>query len=160
MEANKYYTIAKIVLLIPLVTGLLTVVDLILPLQKVTTTVEHKKISERQRFGTTTYSIDFANNNDQFTEEIYNAVTVGDPVVLETLYLSKEVKTLRPQNSTVILENNTSEIYFQMGMALAFIGFGSFFLRKAYYTKKNYRYIIIVSIISFFSLIRIITLNC
>ncbi|MGL2963442.1 hypothetical protein ACSVH2_06445 [Flavobacterium sp. RSB2_4_14] len=125
-----------------------------------TTTVARKNSSERQRFGTTTYSIDFTNNNDQFTAEIYNAVTVSDTVVLETLYLSKEVKTLQVQNSSAILENNTSEIYFQMGMALAFIGFGSFFLRKAYYTNKNYRYIIIVSLISFFSLIRIITLNC
>ena len=78
---------------------------------------------------------------------------------LEVLRFSKEVRTLQLKNNPVILKNATNEIYFQIGMALAFIGLGVFFIRKGYYTNTNYRYIIFLCIISFGSLLRILSLN-
>ena len=159
MAALNYYKIAKFFLLIPIITGTISMVELFLPLEKITTVVDYKRISERKRFGTTTHSIDFVTYNDQFTEEIYNAVNEGDTVNLEVLRFSKEVRTLQLKNKPVIMENATNEVYFQIGMSLAFIGLAVFFIRKGYYTNTNYRYIVFLCVISFGSLIRILSLN-
>jgi hypothetical protein len=158
MHYEKYYKLAKFSLIIPLVVGLITIAEQFLPLQKVSETVEYKHVSKSLKSGTT-YSIDFTHNNDQFTEEIYNAVSEGNSVILETRYFSKEVNTLQPENSTKIYQNNTSEIYFLLGIAIAFIAFSVYFLRKPFYTNKNYKYIIFVCLFGVVSLIRILKLN-
>ncbi|MEO5776671.1 MAG: hypothetical protein ABIQ27_07180 [Flavobacterium sp.] len=159
MESSTYYKIAKFFLVIPLLAGLLTLVEQFLPFQKMTTVVESKSISERQRFGTTTYNIRFTNNNDQFTEKIYNALTVGDSVQLEVRYFTKEVSSISLKNNSVVIKNSTKEIYFILGIGLALFGFSVFFLRKSYYTRKNYRFIILLCFFGFVNLVRIISLN-
>lgn len=158
MASLNYYKIAKFFLFIPILVGTLTVIEQFLPYQKVTTFVEHKSTSTN-KFGMITYSIDFENTNDQFTKKIYDVVQEGNEVVLQVSYFSKEVKTLQVKNNALVMDNDTMEIYFQLGAALAFIGFGSFFLRKSYYTNTNYKYLIFLCFISFVSLIRIINLN-
>lgn len=158
MASLNYYKLAKFFLFLPLLVGTLVVVEQFLPYQEENTIVDSKR-TKNNKLGMPTYSIDFLKNNDQFTEEIYNAVKEGDEVVLNVSYFSKEVKTLQLKNNPKIMENTTSEIYFQLGMALAFVGFGIFFLRKSYYTNKNYRYIIFLCCFSFVSLLRIINLN-
>lgn len=160
MDFNRFNKAARLLLLIPLIVGLLFVIEQIVPLEKIASTVMSKHISERSRFGTKTYSIDFNNCNDQFTEDIYNSVQATDIVELEVLALSKEVRKIKLQKNGVVLENSTNEIYFQLGFATIFIAFSIYFLRKSYYTNKNYRYIVILCLISLMSLIRIITLNC
>lgn len=159
MNATHYYKIAKIALFIPLLAGLITIIEQFLPLQEVTTTVEYKHTSNGAKFSGITYSIDFVNNNDQFTEEIYNTVMEGDTVNLKVLYFSKEVKTIQPISSKVVMENNTNEFIAHLGIALVMIGFSVYFIRREYYTNKNYRYIIFVCIFGLASLIRIINLN-
>lgn len=159
MTSEQYTKIAKIALIIPLLTGLLTLTEYLLPLQQVTTVVASKRISNTNKLGNTTYSIHFEHNNDQFTESIYNAVNEGDTVQLQVLRFSKEVKTLQASKSPVILENNTSEVYFQLGFAVVFIAFSSYYLRRKYLTNKNYRYIVLLSLMGLVSLIRIISLN-
>ena len=159
MNATHYYKIAKIALFIPLLAGLITIIEQFLPLQEVTTTVEYKRTSEGAKFSGTTYSIDFINNNDQFTEEIYNTVMEGDTVNLKVLYFSKEVKSIQPIRNQVVMKNNTNEFIAQLGFALVFITFSVYFIRRKYYTNKNYRYIIFVCIFGLVNLIRIINLN-
>jgi len=158
MAALNYYKIAKFFLFIPLLVGTLVIVEQFLPYQKVTAIVDYKS-NRDNKFGMTTYSIDFDDANDQFVEEIYNAVKEDDEVVLNVSYFSKEVKKVQLKNNPIEMYNATNEIYFQLGMALAFIGFGSFFLRKSYFTNKNYKYIIFLCCFSLVSLIRIINLN-
>ncbi|WP_147406866.1 MULTISPECIES: hypothetical protein [unclassified Flavobacterium] len=158
MTAETYQKIAKVFLIIPLIAGLLTIVEQFLPLQKVTTIVESKRISESTKSGLT-YSIDFSDNNDQFIPEIYNQVKQGDKVNLEILYFTKEVKTLQLPESGIVLENSTNEVYFQLGIALVFVVFSGYFLRKNFFTNKNYRYIVILCLIGIVTLIRIISLN-
>lgn len=158
MASLNYYKIAKFFLFIPILLGTLTVVEQFLPYKKVTTVVDYKS-SRDNKFGMTTYSIDFENVNDQFTSKIYDAVKEDDEVVLNVSYFSKEVKTLQLKSNGIVMNNATNEIYFQLGMALAFIGFGIFFLRKSYFTNTNYKYIIFLCCFSFVGLIRIINLN-
>jgi len=158
MNTEKLYLPAKIALLIPFLVGLLTVAELFLPLQKVNTVVESKRITESSKSGTT-YSVDFLNNNDQFTEAIYNKLQEEDDVVLQVMRFSKEVKTVQLRGSSEVMENSTNEVYFQIGFAVVFLAVSGYFLRKRYYTNKNYRIIVIVSLIGLVSLIRIISLN-
>lgn len=158
MDTEKYYTLAKTALLIPFIAGLLTLAEQFLPLQTMETVVEYKHTSRSAKLGNTTYSIDFTNNNDQFTETIYNKVNEGDKVSLQVLYFTKEVQTIRLPNGEV-LKNDTMEVYFLWGFTLAFLGFSVFFWRKKYYTVKQNRYIAILCLMGIFSLIRIINLN-
>lgn len=158
MDTEKYYTLAKTALLIPFIAGLLTLAEQFLPLQTMETVVEYKHTGRSAKLGNTTYSIDFTNNNDQFTETIYNKVNEGDNVSLQVLYFTKEVQTIRLPNGEV-LKNDTMEVYFLWGFTLAFLGFSVFFWRKKYYTVKQYRYIAILCLMGIFSLIRIINLN-
>jgi hypothetical protein len=158
MDTEKYYTLAKTALIIPFIAGLLTLAEQFLPLQKMETVVEYKHTSRSAKLGNTTYSIDFVNNNDQFTEAIYNQVNEGDEVTLQVLYFTKEVQTIQLPNGQV-LKNDTAEIYFLIGFTLAFLGFSIYFWRKKYYTVKQYRYITILCLMGLFSLIRIINLN-
>ena len=158
MDTEKYYTLAKTALIIPFISGLLTLAEQFLPLQKMETVVEYKHTSRSAKLGNTTYSIDFVNNNDQFTEAIYNQVNEGDEVTLQVLYFTKEVQTIQLPNGQV-LKNDTAEIYFLLGFTLAFLGFSIYFWRKKYYTGKQYRYIAILCFMGLFSLIRIINLN-
>lgn len=158
MDTEKYYTLAKTALLIPFIAGLLTLAEQFLPLQTMETVVEYKHTSRSAKLGNTTYSIDFTNNNDQFTKTIYNKVNEGDKVSLQVLYFTKEVQTIRLPNGEV-LKNDTMEVYFLWGFTLAFLGFSVFFWRKKYYTVKQYRYIAILCLMGIFSLIRIINLN-
>lgn len=158
MNSEKFFIPAKIGLLIPLIVGLLMLSEMFLPLQKVSTVVESKHIKESPKTGTT-YSIDFVGNNDQFTEEVYNKVQEGDDVSLEVLLFSKEVKTIQLQKGGPVMENDTSEVYFQLGFAVAFVAASIFFLRKKYYTNKNYRYIVVVILFGLVSFIRILSLN-
>jgi hypothetical protein len=158
MDTEKYYTLAKTALLIPFIAGLLTLAEQFLPLQTMETVVEYKHTSRSAKLGNTTYSIDFTNNNDQFTKTIYNKVNEGDKVSLQVLYFTKEVQTIRLPNGEV-LKNDTMEVYFLWGFTLAFLGFSVFFWRKKYFTVKQYRYIAILCLMGIFSLIRIINLN-
>lgn len=159
MTSTDYYKLAKIALLIPLLAGLITIIEQFLPLQEVTSTVKYKHSSAGAKFSGTTYSIDFGNNNDQFTEEIYNKVMEGDTVNLKVLYFSKEVRTIRPISSQIVFENNTKEFIPQLGFAIVFIVFSLYHLRRKYYTNKNYRFIAIVCFFGLVNLIRIINLN-
>jgi len=159
MTSEQYAKIAKVALVIPLLLGLMTIIELALPLQKMTEVVTYKHTSSG-KLNTTTYSVDFENLNDQFTPTIYDAVHEGDTVTLEVLYVSKEVKTIQLPNSKVALENDTNEVYFQLAISIALVVFSGYFLRRNYLTSKNYRYIIILCLISVGMLIRIIKLNC
>ena len=159
MTSEQYAKIAKVALVIPLLLGLMTIIELALPLQKMTEVVTYKHTSSG-KLDTTTYSVDFENLNDQFTPTIYDAVHEGDTVTLEVLYVSKEVKTIQLPNSKVALENDTNEVYFQLAISIALVVFSGYFLRRNYLTSKNYRYIIILCLISVGMLIRIIKLNC
>jgi hypothetical protein len=158
MDTEKYYTLAKTALLIPFIAGLLTLAEQFLPLQKMDTVAVYKHQSRSAKLGNTTYSIDFTNNNDQFTETIYNKVNEGDEVTLQVLYFTKEVQNIQLPNGQV-LKNDTMEMYFLWGFTLAFLGFSVFFWRKKYYTVKQYRYIAILCLMGLVSLIRIINLN-
>ena len=95
MDTEKYYTLAKTALLIPFIAGLLTLAEQFLPLQKMDTVAVYKHQSRSAKLGNTTYSIDFTNNNDQFTETIYNKVNEGDEVTLQVLYFTKEVQNIQ-----------------------------------------------------------------
>ena len=65
-----YKKIVKYLLIIPMFVAGMQLVELVLPLQKVTEFVTYKRESSSKGF--TNYNVDFTKLNDQFTEEIYN----------------------------------------------------------------------------------------
>lgn len=159
MSAVNYYKLAKYSLIFPFLDGLLHLIELALPLQSITTYVVNKTESTRARFGTTTYSIDFTSTNDQFSELVYNSMSVNDTVTLKVAQFSKEVREIYHHSSGSTMPNDTGEIYIQTLLALAAFIFSIWLFRKPYYTNRQYRYCIVLIFIGFFGLIRLFKLN-
>lgn len=163
MDYSRFYKIAKIAMIIPIIAGSIRIVEFAMPLQKVKTSIVYKHISKSTRSIGTTYSIDFDsdfyNFTDQFTEEIYNTFMEGDTVNLEVMYFTKGVKTIQHIHQNKVMENDTSEKYANFILAAGFLGFGIYFIRKKYFTNRNYKIILILTIVSLMSFIRVITLN-
>jgi 1-aminocyclopropane-1-carboxylate deaminase/D-cysteine desulfhydrase-like pyridoxal-dependent ACC family enzyme len=152
-----YKKIVKYLLIIPMFVAGMQLVELVLPLQKVTEFVTYKRESTSKGF--TNYNVDFTKLNDQFTEEIYNELNEQDEVALEVTYFTKEVRSLVLTKSKKKMNNDTSEVYIQTAMALAVFVFSFLFFRKEYLDSRNFRIAIVLLIFGIFSLIRIINVN-
>lgn len=152
-----YKKIVKYLLIIPMFVAGMQLVELVLPLQKVTEFVSYKRESTSKGF--TNYNVDFTKLNDQFTEEIYNELNEQDEVALEVTYFTKEVRSLVLTKSKKKMNNDTSEVYIQTAMALAVFVFSFLFFRKEYLDSRNFRIAIVLLIFGIFSLIRIINVN-
>lgn len=152
-----YKKIVKYLLIIPMFVAGMQLVELVLPLQKVTEFVTYKRESSSKGF--TNYNVDFTKLNDQFTEEIYNELNEQDEVALEVTYFTKEVRSLVLSKSKKKMNNDTSEVYIQTAMALAVFVFSFLFFRKEYLDSRNFRIAIVLLIFGIFSLIRIINVN-
>jgi 1-aminocyclopropane-1-carboxylate deaminase/D-cysteine desulfhydrase-like pyridoxal-dependent ACC family enzyme len=152
-----YKKIVKYLLIIPMFVAGMQLVELVLPLQKVTEFVTYKRESTSKGF--TNYNVDFTKLNDQFTEEIYNELNEQDEVALEVTYFTKEVMSLVLTKSKKKMNNDTSEVYIQTAMALAVFVFSFLFFRKEYLDSRNFRIAIVLLIFGIFSLIRIINVN-
>ncbi len=153
---SKYSKLIKLISLIPVILGLTTFADLILPLKQIETTVISKDKSYRAKFDNTTYKIRFDNNNDQFTEEIFNSVNKGDDVTLMTTYLHEETRFIVLKSLNKTLKNDTYEIYFQLLIALVMIIPVFFWFKKYSLTSKQAKYILIISLIGLAGMFRLI----
>lgn len=154
MDCKK---IVKYLLFIPMLVGAMELLELVLPLQKVTDIVTYKRISESK--GGTNYNIDFVNHNDQFTEVIYHKLQLQDEVELHVTYFTKEVRQVTDIKSKTKLDNDTIEVYFQSAIGLIMFVVSFLFFRKEYLSSFNFRMSIIILFISIASLIRIINVN-
>ena len=156
---TNYSKYIKLISILPIILGLSTFVDLVLPNKQINTKVVSKGKSYRAKFGNTTYKIGFENNNDQFTPEIFNKIAEGDDVVLITDYIHEEVRAINIKSTNTNLINNTNEIYFQLILALVML-FPIFYLfKKRRLSTKQCKYILIISAISFAGIYRLINLH-
>lgn len=94
---------------IPILTGVLTLADFVLPYQNIRTKVVSKDTSYRAKYDRTTYNIVFEKFNEQFTSEIYNSFFEGDEVVLKAMFFTKEVIRLKHIQDVKFIENLTYE---------------------------------------------------
>jgi hypothetical protein len=154
----NYTILSKVFLTLPIIAGFLMLIELVLPTVAQQDYVIDKNISHG-KFNMTNYNLVFNNNNDQFTPEIYNAVEKGDAVTLQTAYFTKEVNALKIDGNDLFLQNNTSEIYPRIGFGIGYLGLGIYFMKRKYFTNKQYRYIAFLCILALFALIRIIKMN-
>lgn len=119
--------------------------------------VERKNTSYRAKYDTKTLSIYFANDfNNQFTDEIYNALNEEDEVTLHVTYFTKEIRSVFLTKNNITLQNSTSEVYIQVILALGMILFSAFLMKKNFYTFRNYLYIALLLIMGIINLTRII----
>mgnify|MGYP007009413236 CR=1 FL=1 len=156
LNLPKYSKLIKILSIIPVAVGLMTFIEVFLPYKSINTVITSKNTSYRARFHSTTYSIDFTDNNDQFTEEIYNSFHVNDEVIVYATYFNEEVAKIKNKNSGKIYENSTGEVYFLYGFALLYLLAGLTWIKKHNLSAEQCKFalfIIIFSSITFFRIL-------
>ena len=112
LNLSKYSSLIKILIIIPVTTGFLTLSDLVLPEKEITTEVISKKESYRAKFDKTTYNIYFSNNNDQFTKDVFEALSKGDKVITTVSFFTKEISKIKLLKTGKEYTKDTSESYF------------------------------------------------
>ncbi|WP_282134380.1 hypothetical protein [Seonamhaeicola maritimus] len=153
---SKYSRQVKLLAIIPVVAGLLTFSESFLPYKEIETTVVSKNESYRAKFDRTTYNIYFENNNDQFTQEIFNALKVGDNVILTTSFFHEETSKITKVDTGKWYLNSTGEIYIQYVFALVFLLPALSWLKQRSLSSKQVKYIAIIILFSLFDFYRIL----
>ena len=156
MDLSKYSTHIKFLTIIPLLVGALTFIEIALPNTFITTTVISKKETYRAKTDRTTYTIQFENIDDQFTPEIYEALTEGAQVFLEISPIHKQTKSVTTLINDHKIKNETGENYAIFGFGLVFLLCSLAWLKKGKLSKKQSIYIAFIILISIISGIRMI----
>lgn len=159
LNFSKYSKLIKILSVIPIALGLAHLAEYFLPEKQVETYIVSKSADYRAKFDTTTYNIRFENNNDQFTEDIFNALEEGDEVTLKVTFFSEEVNSITKLTTNQTFENSTSEIYFRYLFTIIFLIPLLYVFKKRSLSAKQSKYIAFIIVFSLISLYRIIKLN-
>ena len=157
LNLSKYSSLIKILIIIPVTTGFLTLSDLVLPEKEITTEVISKKESYRAKFDKTTYNIYFSNNNDQFTKDVFEALSKGDKVITTVSFFTKEISKIKLLKTGKEYTKDTSESYFVYGLGLLFLITGFTWLKQSGLNSKESKFLIIIIFISAFSRFRILS---
>lgn len=156
MNWFKYASWIKRLAIIPLIVGILSIVEGLLPLKVLETVVVAKNDSYRLKTDSYTYTIDFVGIDDQFTKEIYDYIQVGDSVILEMTYFNEQIVTLHQKGVDFVYQNDTGETYAVYGFAIAFILAGLLFFKKGVPKNWQLKYTAILIIFSMISAFRML----
>ena len=159
MNLEKYSQAVRYLMFLPLLVSILILSELFLPLKQTSTKVIDKRENYRVKFNSTTYNLYFENNNDQFTQEIYNNFEIGDQVLLETTFFTREVNSISDIKKNEDFKNETNEIYVRYGMSILMLISFIYFFRKSVITSKNLKIMVLVIFFSIINLYRIVKLN-
>ncbi|WP_298495225.1 hypothetical protein [uncultured Algibacter sp.] len=156
LNLSKYNKQIKILSVIPVLVGLLTFAEVFLPNKNIPTTVVSKNESYRAKFDRTTYNVYFESNNDQFTEDIFNALEIGDKVILRTSYFHEETSEITKVKSGKTYLNDTGEVYIQYIFALIFLIPALAWFKKHSISNKQAKYLIFIILFSLIDFYRIL----
>lgn len=159
LNLTKYSTLLKVLCVIPVLTGFLSLSDAVLPTKIIETEIVSKKESYRAKFDKTTYNIYFKNNNDQFTKEIFDVFQQGDQVILTVSFVDEEVQQIQKLGEPKVYINSTGEVYFKYGFAILFIIPLLVWFKKRPLSNKQSKYLIFIILMSIFSFIRIVRMQ-
>ena len=156
LNLPKYSKLIKFLCLIPILVGIMNITENFLPTKEIETSIVSKNTNYRVKFDKTTYNIDFEDNNDQFTQEIYNEFNISDKVVINVTYFTEETSSIRKLNSDKIFENSTGEIYFRILFGVVFLIPLFWVSKKQQLSANQCKYALILILISAISMIRLI----
>ncbi|MEP1487651.1 MAG: hypothetical protein ABJK28_04425 [Algibacter sp.] len=156
LNLAKYSKLLKVLAIIPILIGLITFLEAFLPYKNIETSVVSKDKSYRAKFDRTTYNIYFENNNDQFTEEIFNNLKVGDDVILKASYFHEETSEITKVTSNKIFSNSTGEVYIVYLLALVFLLPGLSWFKKRSLSSKQSMYVLAIILVSLGDLYRLL----
>ncbi|MFT6716783.1 MAG: hypothetical protein ACJA0Q_001431 [Saprospiraceae bacterium] len=148
MDLSRFSKAIKILSVVPLIIGSLIFIEIILPEDSLLTIVDSKSENYRLKTDKTTYTIKFENTDDQFTEEIYNAINKNDSVLLKTTALNKQVSSLTIIKTGEKFLNETGENIAIFAFGVVFVLSGFSFLIKGELGKKPSLIISIMILIS------------
>lgn len=153
---SKYSKYLKPLSLIPLLVGILTLLEPLLPLKETTSFVVEKETSYRLKTNSTTYTIHFMEMADQFTEEIYNSLKEGDDVMLLSTYFNKEIREIINIKTKETFENETYDNYALLIFGIIFLIGGLALFKKQTLSNMQSKYLFFIIIIAIVTGLRII----
>ena len=115
----------KLLMFIPILVGAVSLIELVIPLKQVETTVVDKSSSYRAKYDRTIYTIEFDSFSDQFSEEVFNSLEIDDEVTLYATFFNEEVETVVRKSDGKEFEKGTSEVLYVLGFALVYIALGT-----------------------------------
>lgn len=130
MDIVKYSKAIKYLSIIPVLAGVLTFVEIILPYKSLDTEVISKRENYRAKTNSTTYKINFKGITDEFTEEIYASLNSGDKVIVKATYFNRQIREVVKLPEEKLYLNSTSEPYFLYGFAIVFLLSGLVLFKK------------------------------
>ncbi len=159
MNFARFSSFIKAAALIPVLIGVLTFAEAFLPYQTIETKVISKRESFRIKTGQTTYSINFDGLNDQFSENVYYAISEGDLVTVKATFFHKEIRELERSSDNVIFKNDTSEPIFLFGFAIVFLLAGLSWFKSGDLSNGQAKFVSIIILLSLATGGRLIVMN-
>lgn len=153
-ELSRFTDIFRILVVIPVIVGLMTLAEFILPMQHLDSVVIDKKETTSIKGGFTK-TVYFSNISEQFDEEIFNLLNVGDSVVLQVTAFNKAVKGVTLKSANKTLANNSNEWIFMFGFAIAFILSGAIWFKKGFLTNRQSFYVFMAIVLGTINAVRI-----
>ena len=152
----KYSKLIKILAIVPVFIGLINICETFMPYKDIDTIVVSKNENYRAKFDRTTYNIYFKRNNDQFTKDIFNALEVGDKVILKASCFHEETSEITKVEPGKTYKNSTGEVYFQYIFTIIFLLPALSWLKKGSLSNKQCKYIIFIILFSLTDLYRLL----
>lgn len=151
LNFSKYSKTIKRLSIIPFLFGVFTLLDLMLPSDNFDSIVISKTSNYRAKHDRTTYTINFENIFDQFTEELYNSVEKGDSVRLKTTHFHERIEELTIHNKTFL--NSNGEVYFMFGFAFFYFIPSLSWLKKRSLSNFQSKFLSFIIVFATFSLL-------
>lgn len=142
---SKYDKLISLFCVIPIIVGVLSLVEIFLPYKKIEATVKFKTI-HKGSYDRIVHTVYFENNLEQFTKEIYDELNIGDSVLLKVTFFSEQTEEIILNKRNFI--NSTGEKYASIFISIFFLIPGLFWFKKKGLSNKKYLYLISIIAIS------------
>lgn len=152
---SPYSKYLKVLAIIPVLVGLLTIVEIFLPLEIKTTVLVNKHERTSLKSASTTYTLEFEGANDQFSEEIYNSIKIGDSATLYYTPYSRETREISIKGGNRI-ENKSGDRTALTLIGIAFMLTALVWTRSGWLKETPAKWTAIAIVFAVIHLIRII----
>jgi hypothetical protein len=152
-DLTRFTAIFKILVVIPVLVGVLSLVDLVLPTKKVPATVTDKVSSYRLKSDNTTYSLHFGSLSEQFDEQTFRELNIGDSVTLEVTLFNRTIESLTSQGNNYTVDNN--EYWATILFGLIYLLSGLIWFKTGFLSQKQSILILFIIVAGFTQAIKI-----
>ena len=152
-DLTRFTAIFKILAVVPVLVGVLSFAELVLPTRKVKTTITDKVASSRIKTNTSTYTLYFGNESEEFDKATFTALNVGDSVQLEMTLFNRNITSVSSDQTTYAVRSTAN--WAKMFLSLVFLSSGLAWFKNDFLSQKQSVLLLIVIVLGFTQAIKI-----